>query len=69
MNLFKKEYIFQGMVQFDKSNIKEPVICGDIVRWLDEVSVKAYTKRKALNIAIKLLNEKYSQYKKMVQIY
>jgi hypothetical protein len=55
------------MVQFDENH--KPTICGIHVRWLDEITIKARTENQACRIAEKLLNEKYPEYDRMVQIF
>jgi len=65
--IFKRKYHYQGMVQFDENH--KPTICGIHVRWLDEITIKARTENQACRIAEKLLNEKYPEYDRMVQIF
>ena len=65
--MFKKEYEYQGMVQFDENY--EPCICGISVRWLDYVSVKEYSEKKAIEKACNILNKRYPEYKGMVQLW
>lgn len=65
--IFKKKFKYQGMVQFDENH--EPCICGISVKWLDDITVKATTEKKAIAIADNLINEKYPQYNGMVQLW
>ena len=55
------------MVQFDENH--KPTICGIHVRWLDKITIKARTENQAYELAEKLLNEKYPEYDRMVQIF
>ena len=66
-NFLKRNYIFETMVQFDED--KRPCICGCSVKWLDKVSIKDFTERKACRKALKFINEKYPQYNGLVQIW
>lgn len=65
--LFEKDYKYQGMIQFDENHT--PCICGCSVKWLDNVSVKAFSEKEAEKKAEKLLCEKYSEYKNCIQLY
>jgi len=65
--LFKRKYHYQGMVQFDENH--KPTICGIYVRWLNKIVIKERTENQACRIAEKLLNEKYPEYDRMVQIF
>ena len=61
------KYKYQGMVQFDEN--KKPCICGISVRWLDHITVKAFTEKKAIKKACDILNEKYPEYNRMIQLW
>lgn len=65
-----RTFYFKGMVQFEEGTKGEriPTICGDSVRWLKEISVKAFTYNKAETEALKIFNNKYPQYNGLVQI-
>ena len=66
MEKLKRQYTFQGMVQFDEN--KKLVICGTSVKWLDTISVKAFTERKATSLVFDILENEYPQYKDYIQL-
>jgi hypothetical protein len=66
--LFLKEYISQGLIQMDKKT-KELTICGDVVRWLDKLSVETTSSKRADRLMFEYLHEKYPQYKNYIQIF
>jgi hypothetical protein len=68
MNLFKRKFTYQGLVQFEFKT-HEPVICGDMVKWLDHITVEAFTEKSAIEKACNILNNKYSEYNGMVQLW
>ena len=66
--LFLKKYISQGLIQMDNKT-KELTICGDVVRWLDKLSVETTSTKRADRLMFEYLNEKYPQYKDYIQIF
>jgi hypothetical protein len=69
--MFKRKFIYQGLVQFEsfESTIHKPVICGDIIKWLDHITVYVFTEKSAIQEACDILNSKYPEYKGMVQLW
>jgi len=66
--MFLKKYHRQGLIQMDKKT-KELTICGDVVRWLDKITVETTSTRRADKIMFRYLNKKYPQYKKHIQLF
>jgi hypothetical protein len=58
--LFYKKYSWWGMVQYDEHN--QLTVCGNKVRWLEEVEVEEMSYEKAVTEAFKILKSKYPEY-------
>ena len=54
-NIFKREYYFDPMVQFDEEH--KPCICGISVLWLHPIMVKGFFYKSAEKKAFKILEE------------
>jgi len=67
-NWFVKTYHYQGLVQMD-SKTNELTVCGDVVKWLDKLSVKTTSRERAYKLMFEFLNEKYPQYKPYTQLF
>jgi hypothetical protein len=66
MNIFKRKYSFQGCVQFINNKL---TICGDTVRWLDNITIKDFTKERAAKKAFDFFKKKYPEYKDYIQLF
>lgn len=68
MELFKKKkkYTAQGLVQFADGKL---AICGDIARWLDAITVEAYSEEEAHKEMFNTLKEKYPEYGNWIQLF
>jgi hypothetical protein len=64
--MYANNYFMQGLVQFDQGEL---TICGDSVKWLDELQIYATSNKKANKIAFEFLNEKYPEYGIMIQLF
>jgi hypothetical protein len=67
MKIFNRKYYFQGLVYFDENH--NLTICGIYVKWLDQITILAFTRKKAEKQAFNFFNEKYPEYKDFVQLY
>lgn len=64
--LYAKYYYMHALVQFDKGEL---TICGDSVRWLDELKIQATSNKRACKVAFEYLKKKYPEYGDMVQLF
>ena len=67
-NWFVKTYHYQGLVQMD-SKTNELTVCGDVVKWLDKLSVETTSSKRADRLMFEYLHEKYPQYKDYTQLF
>jgi len=65
---FLKTYYSQGLIQMD-SKTRELTVCGDVVRWLDKISVTTTNQKRADRLMFEFLNKKYPQYKSYIQLF
>jgi hypothetical protein len=66
--LFLKKYYQQGLVQID-SETNEFTVCGDSVKWLENVYIETTSQRRADELMFEYFNTKYPQYKSYIQLF
>jgi len=65
--LLEREYTYEMMVQKDDNC--NPVICGEFVKWLGDITVRAMTYNKSIDKALEKANALYPEYNGLVQIF
>ena len=62
----KKKHYLQGLVYLEED---KPVLCSNLIKWLDKIEVTARTSKRANELAWEYLNEEYPEYKNFIQLY
>lgn len=63
---FTKTYLNQGMVQFDNDEL---TICGNKVRWLENIEVRTTSSKRADMLSFIFLRNKYPEYDGYLQLF
>ena len=61
----KRTFCWDAIVQFDNNN---RTVCGDSVKFIQQVYVSAFTRKTAIKLAFETLDEKYPKYKGYIQL-
>ena len=65
----KKKYLFQGMVYLNKNNNPVENEITDHVKWLDKITISAYSVKDAENRVFELFHFKYPELKNKIWLF
>lgn len=69
-NFFTKKYVKYAFVCLEYVNgEKKPCICGDHLKWLEDVVVETTSQKRANMLFWEYLNNKYQEYKNFIQLW
>jgi len=64
--IFSRTYYAQGIVYLEND---EPVYCGSVMKWLDNVCVTTLSQKRADGLMFDFFHKKYPYYKLYVQLF
>lgn len=64
-DFLKNEYTIELFVQFNRN--KKPCICGDSIRNLESITVKAFSRQSAEKLALDQANQAHPEFKGLIQ--